>query len=274
MTKDHVVSRRVVLALLAGAFSSRRSSAQSQDPVFNALDHIEIYVSNSEKSRDFLVRLFGAGMKTRLPKRYQRLGSSYLAFETAPANNPGARMDHFSVSIKGLQMERLHEFLNQRGVAYRDYPSGRDTAVVDPDDIRMQLSPEDGWSLLTEPNFRSETLTFVEPPLFHPTRLDHILLNVTDVERAAAFYQKVLGPQTELRDGALWFKLGISQLGLMRVPTGQQKGVNRIGLLTSPFDRADILNRLQQMSIRAESAGTSSLMLRDPDGGLIHISQA
>jgi len=244
--------------------------------VFTALDHIELYVSNSETTRNLLVRLFGGAVKSRSAKRYQRLGASYVAFEQAPETNPAARMDHFSVSIKSLQMERLHAFLNQRGVTYRDYPSGRDTGINDPDDIRMQLSPEEGWSLLTEPNFRNETVATAEASLFRPTRLDHVLLNVTDVEKSAAFYRKILGPPTESRSGEVWFSVGVSRLGLRNIAAGERSGLNRIGILAESFDRAAIADRLLRLGISVEIAGgntTNSVALRYPDGLIQVIGQ-
>ena len=245
MTKDHFVSRRALLALLAGAFSSRGIAAQSQDPVFSALDHIEIYVSSSEKTRDFHVRLFGAGMKTRLAR-----GINDSVVPPLPSRrrlpiprSANGSLFSFDQGIADGTAPRLSESAWCR--LPPDYPSGRDTAVIDPDDIRMQIIPEDGWSLLTEPNFRSETLAVVEPPLFRPTRLDHILLNVTDVERSSGFYQKVLGAQRNSAAACCGSNSASAQLGLIKVPPGQQKGINRIGLLTSPFESADMVNRLR-----------------------------
>jgi catechol 2,3-dioxygenase-like lactoylglutathione lyase family enzyme len=126
---------------------------------------------------------------------------------------------------------------------------------------------------LTEPNFRPETLAFVEPPLFRPIRLDHVLLNVTDVEKSSAFYQKVLGPPAGSSNGEVWFTLGVSRLGLTKVPAGERSGLNRIGILAAAFDRAAMAGRLRELGIGIEIAGgsaTNSVALRYPDG-LIHV---
>src|SRR5262249_9609642 len=158
--------------------SARTLIAQDDKLEFSALDHIEFYVSNVEKSRDFFVRAFGNTLlRNRTGKRYLKLGSTYMAFEPPrAATDAPAQVDHFSVAIKRLDMPRLHAFLEQQKVMYRDYPSGRDTAVMDPDNTRTQLSPENGWGILIPPNFNPEMVDIQEQSIFRPTGMDHILL--------------------------------------------------------------------------------------------------
>src|SRR5438552_7925062 len=103
------------------------------------------------------------------------------------------KVDHVSVAIKKLDMPKLHAFLDQRGVAFQDYPSGRDTAVLDPDGTRLQLSPENGWSLLNPATFLPESVSLTEEPVFRATALDHVVFTVIDVEKSVAHYQKLLG---------------------------------------------------------------------------------
>src|SRR5262249_29158351 len=149
-------------------------------------DHIEFYVSNVEKSRDLFVRIFGNTLRNRGGKRHLQLGSSYMAFEAPRGNAAAGKVDHFSLAIKKLEMAKVHSFLEQRGIAYQDYPSGRDTGVNDPDGIRTQLSPEDGWSLLNPANFLPEAVPLDEEPVFRPTGLYYVSLNVSDVDKSRA----------------------------------------------------------------------------------------
>ena len=67
-----------------------------------------------------------------------------MAFEAPRANAPPGQVDHVSLAVRSLDMMKLHALLEQRGVMYQDYPSGHDTAVLDPDGTRLQLSPENG----------------------------------------------------------------------------------------------------------------------------------
>src|SRR5262245_9768946 len=53
------INRREMLGLFgAGVLSVRRLSPQGQFPQFRGLDHIEFYVSDVERSRDFFMRIF------------------------------------------------------------------------------------------------------------------------------------------------------------------------------------------------------------------------
>src|SRR3954465_7119575 len=142
------MNRRELLGLFALSLLP-----QSSVPDYAGLHHIECYVSNVEKSRDLFGRIFGNTLKNRNNKRYLKLGSTYMAFEAPRGTGGQIRVDHFSVSIKGLDMPKLHAFLEQRGVMFQDYPSGRDTGITDADAIRTQLSPENGWSVLNTANF-------------------------------------------------------------------------------------------------------------------------
>ena len=95
-----LIGRRETLGLLAaGLLNLRRLAGQGQEPEFKGLDHIEFYVSNVEKSRDFYVRVFGNTLKIRGAKRYLKLGSAYMAFEPPRANRGEIRVDHFSAAI-------------------------------------------------------------------------------------------------------------------------------------------------------------------------------
>src|SRR5262245_49540686 len=118
------MERREMLGLLGVGLLAPRLVAQGDELQFAALDHVEFYVSNAEKSRDFVVRIFGNTLKIRGAKRYLKLGATYMAFEPPRGSGKAGGVDHVSAAIQNLDMARLHSFLTQRGVAYQDYPSG------------------------------------------------------------------------------------------------------------------------------------------------------
>jgi catechol 2,3-dioxygenase-like lactoylglutathione lyase family enzyme len=265
-------NRRELLGTFVVSLLARRGfGVQALPPAFAGLDHIEFYVSNVEKSRDFFVRIFGNTVKNRNGKRYLKLGSTYMAFE-APRGNGGIRVDHFSVSIKGLDMPKLHTFLEQRGVMFQDYPSGRDTGITDSDGIRTQLSPEDGWSFLNTPNFPAEDVAIHDEPIFHPEALNHILLNVTDPGKSTAFYERFLGSVVERSNGRVWFQAGTSRIGLMPTPANERPGVHHFCISAAGFDYNTAVSKLQQSGAAIERAETPGVIqFRDPDGLRIQI---
>jgi catechol 2,3-dioxygenase-like lactoylglutathione lyase family enzyme len=267
------MNRRDLLGFLgAGMLAVRPTVAEDQLPLpaFSALDHIEFYVSNVEKSRDFFVRIFGNTLRSRNNKRYLKLGSTYMAFEQPRANGE-IKVDHTSVAIKGLEMPKLHAFLDQRGIAYQDYPSGRDTAVVDVDGIRLQLSPENGWNLLNPATFLAEEIAMTEEPIFRPVNLDHVVLYVKEPEKSVAFYQKFLGVPVRSAN-RIWFQAGASRIGLQPTPAGQQPGVYYFCVKADAFNAETVKRRLQQIGAKLETPEVSgSVRFRDLDGLMIQV---
>lgn len=263
-----VVNRREFLKLFSGSLVATRGLAlQERGPEFSGLDHFEFYVSNPEKSRDLFVRLFGAELLNRNAKRYLKLGSTYMAFEAPRANASAGQVDHVSLAVKGLDMMKLHALLEQRGVMFQDYPSGRDTAVLDPDGTRLQLSPENGWSLLNPANFKPETVSVTESPIFRATGLDHVVFNVTNVDKAEAHYQKVLGPPSFRSADAVWFQTGTSRIGVAPAPSGQKSGVRYICISAANFDPAKATLALRQIGLETERVDSpNAVRFRDPDG--------
>jgi len=286
------MNRRELLAGF-GAFALPWPIAQEPALQLSRLDHIEFYVSNVEKSRDFFVRVFGGGtplqrtLLSRNNKRYLKLGESYMAFEQPRGSNSEIKVDHVSVSIKGLDMPKLHTQLEQKGIAYQDYPSGRDTAVVDPDGIRLQLSPENGWSLLNPATFLPEDIPTTEAEIFRPLALSSVLLNVKDTTTAVAFYQKIFGAPLPRDNGAvarmlgdnntIWFSAGRSNIGLQQVSGGLKPGVHYFGVTVAGVP-IDLRRRLEQLGAKVEPPAdpgirisSDNIRFRDPDGTLIQV---
>jgi catechol 2,3-dioxygenase-like lactoylglutathione lyase family enzyme len=265
------ISRRELVRLgLAGAgmLTARgfTAGAQEQDQQLAGLDHFEFYVSNVEKSRDFFVRIFGNTLLSRNGKRYLKLGSTYMAFEAPRANAVAGQVDHVSLAIKQLDMMKLHASLQLRGIAYQDYPSGRDTAVLDPDGTRLQLSPENGWSLLNPATFLPETVALPEAPVFGAIALDHALFNVRD-EKSTAHYTKLLGAPSQRSEAIVWFQTGTSRIGISTAREGQRSGVRHVAVSVAAFNTATATEKLKQLGAQVESAESAgALSFRDPDG--------
>ena len=119
------VNRREALGMLgAGFWAARGASAADQPFNFTTLDHVEFTVADVEKSVAFYARIFGNTVlkNKRTARRYLKLGPSYIAIDQS--NEP--RVDHFSAGVEGFDVAKTHAYLDQKGVAYRDFPSGRD----------------------------------------------------------------------------------------------------------------------------------------------------
>ncbi len=270
---------RATLHTMTGSWmlGAARLSAQEAPLELAAVDHVEFYVSDVARSRDFFAAVFGNTLlrNASAAKSYLKVGSAYLAFERPRTPNGALTTDHVSVAIQRIEMAKVHGLLDARGIAYRDYPSGRDTAVVDADGNRTQLSPEDGWSLLKPPTFAPDTVALAAEAVFRPTGIEHVLLNVADPEASARFYEKVLGPVSLRNNNRIWFRVGRSRIGLLKTPEGQRPGVNHFCVSAEPFNYDAVVARLTALGAKVEPAEVPGApSFRDPDGMLVQVNTA
>ena len=266
----HFIGRREALGLLgAAAWTAPRASAADQSLRFSGLDHIEFFVSNVSKSVEFYARVFGNTVmkNNKTTRRYVKLGAAYIAIDQGPQ----IRVDHFCAGSPGFQVANVHSFLEQRSIAYRDYPSGRDLSVADPDGTRLQLASDNGWSQLQGGTAAPEAIV-AEEQIFRSSGIDHILLNVSDPEKSAAFYEKILGPVTQRNNNRIWFQVGTSRLGLLATPPGQRAGVNHFCVAAAAFDYDGAMKRLERAGAKLEAPEVKGAPeFRDPDGYLVQV---
>jgi catechol 2,3-dioxygenase-like lactoylglutathione lyase family enzyme len=264
------LTRREALVL----FSAASALAAAPDEVlhFTALDHIETSAPDSAKTAAFYARLFGAPVwkNNKTARRYVMLGSRYIAIEHA---RQPLGVDHFSVGIEGFVVADVHAWLKQRAIAYRDYPSGKDLNVDDPDGIHIQLSADNTWADMKDRLASPEASPEVANPIFHPSGLDHILLNVSDLPKSVAFYAKIFGPATQDNNNRTWFQAGKSRIGLLQAPAGTKAGVNYYCVSAAAFNFAAVLKKLEEAGARVERPETAGVpQFRDPDGLLVRVS--
>jgi catechol 2,3-dioxygenase-like lactoylglutathione lyase family enzyme len=268
------MNRRTALYVLGGAALWGKVAAAQQPALqFSALDHLEFFVSDIQRSIAFYTRIFGNELwkNKQTARRYLKLGSTYMAIE----QGPDLRVDHFCAGIAGFQIANLHSFLEQRGVMYRDYPSGRDLYVADPDSIRLQMGVDNSWTQLTANTAAPDPVASNGAAIFKPVGLDHILLNVTEPEKSAAFYEKVLGPVTQRNNNRIWFQVGKSRIGLLKTPAGQRPGVNHFCVSASAFDYNAATKALEMAGAKMETPDIAGApQFRDPDGFMVQVSAA
>jgi catechol 2,3-dioxygenase-like lactoylglutathione lyase family enzyme len=269
------IRRREALQVLgAGAFVASGLTAARSDGAlqFAALDHLEVNGVDAAKSAAFYARIFGGPIwkNNKTPRRYVKFGPCYIAIEQG---REPLGVDHFSAGIEGFQIAEIHAYLEKRGIAYKDYPSGKDLNVTDPDGIHLQLSAYTTWSQMEGTTASPESGQAFGQPIFQPTGLDHILLNVSEPEKSAAFYEKIFGPPIQRLNNRIWFQVGKSRVGLLQVPAGQRPGVKHFCVAAASFDYIAALKKLTEISVRAETpdvVGTAEF--RDLNGLLLQVT--
>jgi len=266
-----LIPRREILGMLA-AIATRKAWAADPPLHFTALDHVEFLVSDPEKSAAFYARVFGNAVlkNNKTTRRYVKLGPSYIAMDR---NAQGAiNVDHFCAGIPAFDVASVHRYLDAKGIAYRDFPSGKDMAVPDPDGTRLQLATDNGWAQLLTGTASPEAISIGGEAIFRPTGIEHILLNVSDPEKSAAFYEKILGPVTQRNNNRIWFQAGTGRIGLLKTPAGEKAGVNHYCVAVEKFDYDSAVKKMEQAGVKLdkpEIAGSPDL--RDPDGYRVQV---
>jgi catechol 2,3-dioxygenase-like lactoylglutathione lyase family enzyme len=267
-----MLNRREAICTLGASVLAARSALAAEDALhFAALDHIEISEPDAVKSAAFYARAFGGPVwkNNKTPRRYVKFGPGYIAIEQG---REPLGVDHFSAGIENFQIAGIHSYLDQRGIAWKDYPSGRDLNVTDPDGIHLQLSAYTTWAQLEGNTASPEPAQILVPPIFQPTGIDHILLNVSDPEKSAAFYAKIFGPVTQRNNNRIWFQVGRSRVGLLQVPAGQKPGVNHFCVAVNSFDYGDSTKKLAAAGAHIETPEVAGAPeFRDVDGLLVQV---
>ena len=115
-------------------------------------------------------------------------------------------------------------------------------------------------------------------------RLDHVVVNVSDLDRALGFYCGVLGCTEERRpmDYLVQLRAGASMIDLMvkeRAPGGGAPNMDHFAVVVDPFDEAAIRRHLESHGIEpgklvtrygAEGNGPS-MYIHDPDGNMVEL---
>ena len=265
-------ARRELFTLLgAGALLARRAAGAESSLHFAALDHVGITVADAQKSTAFYARLFGNTVykNNQTPRRYLKLGPCYMAIAPPAQGSQGYRVDHICPGVEGFQMADVEHYLEGRSVGFRKTDLG--PFVTDPDGIQIQLWTEGSWSLAIRPA-APETFRTDGEPIFRPTGLEHILLDVTDPEKSAAFYEKLFGPVTQRNNNRTWFQTGKSRIGLLAVANGKRPGVNHFCVSAAAFDYDAAMKKLEQAGAKPENPEVAGAPeFRDPDGILVQV---
>jgi catechol 2,3-dioxygenase-like lactoylglutathione lyase family enzyme len=231
---------------------------------FRGLDHIEFTVADVEKSTAFYAQLFGGAdvMKNRTTtRRYLKLGSSYMAIDKADA----PRIDHACIGIENFDIATVHAYLTAQGLTYRDYPSGRDTGVNDPDGTRLQLSSADGWPSLAAQTASPEPSGVVG--IFEPMGLFRVDIKVSNLAVAFTHYLKLLRPVVPSRG----IMVGQGRLDFYNGPPGYRG----FAVQVRRFDLETVRTKLQALGARlAPEEAKNVVQFLDPDGFNVEVAHS
>jgi catechol 2,3-dioxygenase-like lactoylglutathione lyase family enzyme len=274
------VRRRTVLgALCAGLCASTlplsRASAQARAlPLENlGLEHLDIVVPDPAESARFYKRVFSSPLheqEFRGGKRYfvllgrlppdRQVG--YIAI--GAANGRPVTVGHYCALARSADLMAIGEELAAAGYPA---PGGGFGMIPDPDGLELQLfKPPAGLVTAAVPS----TLEVAQDGLLAPLGLEHVLLAVSDLERARRYYRFMYGEGLETRDAdapeRVWFNLARNtRIGLEPVAGGAPHFV-RFGIKVAPFDSAAVAPVLRAAGAEVLSVAPSLIRFRDNYG--------
>jgi catechol 2,3-dioxygenase-like lactoylglutathione lyase family enzyme len=265
--------RALLFSLLLLMIGSGGATAGVPDePEYAAIDHIEFFVTDLERSLTFYTRLFGNDLwkNNQTERRYLMLGNSYIAFEQREA----ATVDHVCFGINAFDIAAVHNFLDVQGIAWQDYPSGNDLRVDDRDGTRTQLAQNNTWKQLSQTTASPQTYAMTENPVFKPLAINEIFISVTNLEVDSLFYSRLLHQTGVLQAGSLWFNVGSARLRLTQTPPGQNSGINYFAVLVSNTDLGAAAEAVFAAGGIIENILPNGFSFWDPDGHRVLVRTA
>lgn len=286
------LSRRTFMAGLGATaslplFGSAESLAQAPQgallPINTPkLDHLDVIVPDVAATARFYMGVFN----TKLHAQPFQGGFRYFVlFGDLPANREvgylaigdsrgrGTYIGHFCTSIFNYRRDSaaissaLVDAVAKAGLGKIEIGSGFGGLFKDPDGIEIQFLPAPD-TLVTA----AVPSDLVEPNkgLVTPKGVDHVLLQVADLEKGAQFYRILYGKEASRQKSPdrIWFQIGDTRLGLEKAPAGQKPHIAHFGVKVAPFDRNAVVAGLSKLGaeVVASPDEPDVVRFRDRDG--------
>ena len=103
--------------------------------------------------------------------------------------------------------------------------------------------------------------------LLHATRVDHVALDVGDLDHALASYRRLFGNEVlkDTKSPRRYLRLGPCYLAIAPVAAGQSPHINHFAIGIEDFNAASLKVGLEGVGIKVRESNVG-LMMADPDG--------
>jgi catechol 2,3-dioxygenase-like lactoylglutathione lyase family enzyme len=234
------------------------------------IEHVSLWVDDVQQAGDFFGQVFNPALHKEKdpPLRYyvplspQESKSAFAYLAIGAARGRPVQMDHFCVLVHGYNAGAMAERLKQEGVQI----SGSYGVYPDQDGLQLQmLTPPAGLAPSTEP----AKPVSEAPPIVQPLGLENVILQVSDLDRSAAYYQKLFSGKTTRQQGMIWIDVAGTRLGLAAAPPGGKAVISSFCVKVKPFDRKAVSKKLEMLGaqvVPAGNAGADVLRFKSPMG--------
>jgi catechol 2,3-dioxygenase-like lactoylglutathione lyase family enzyme len=244
------------------------------------LEHLDIVVPDTAESARFYKRVFSSPLheqEFRGGKRYfVLLGElppdrqvGYIAI--GAANGRPISVGHYCSLAASADVAAIGKELEAAGYPA---PGGGFGMIPDPDGLELQLfKPPAGLVTAAVPS----SLAVASDGVFAPLGLEHVLLAVSDRERALRYYRFMYGEGLETRDAEVpervWFNLARNtRIGIEPAAAGTSPRFVRFGIKVAPFDSAAVAPVLRATGAEVLTTAPSVIRFRDNYGITLEVS--
>jgi catechol 2,3-dioxygenase-like lactoylglutathione lyase family enzyme len=278
-TSSPGTSRRAFMAACAAAafvpLMPGRSRAQAPAlPLTNlGLEHLDVLVPDTAESARFYKQVFASALHEQpfrgtiryfvllddLPEDRQ---VGYIAI--GAAGDRPVQIGHYCALAETYDRPGVAAALEAAGYPG---PSGGFGIIPDIDGIELQLfTLPAGLVTAAVPS----DLPVEQNGLFRPRGMDHVLLQVADMEHSLAYYRFMYGNGLESADAQypdrVWFQLQAdTRIGLEPAPPGVEPHITRFGIKVAPFDREAVVQGLNAIGAEVLFSGTGPDVVRFRD---------
>jgi catechol 2,3-dioxygenase-like lactoylglutathione lyase family enzyme len=239
------------------------------------LEHVSIWAPDVQEAGIFFGKVFNPALhkEKQPPLRYYvplTLGEpkpplSYIAI--GAANGRPVQIDHYCALVEGYNPAAMAERLKQEGVQ----SAGRFGMYPDADGLQLQLlGLPGGLAASTEPAARISE----EAPIVEPLGLDNVIMQVSDLDRATAYYRKFFDGKYSRQGGRAWIDVAGTRLGLEEASPGARPVISSFCVRVKPFDRALVSRKLEAIGGRVIPAGQADgdvLRVKSPMGLVVDL---
>ena len=238
------------------------------------LEHLDIVVPDTAESARFYKRVFSSPLHEqdfRGGTRYFLLLGDlppdrqvgYIAI--GAANDRPISVGHYCALAESVDLDAIGKEL-----ATADYPEPRGGfgLIPDTDGLELQLfEPPAGLTTVAA----LSSLEVADDGALAPLGLEHVLLAVSDQQRALRYYRFMYGEGLETRDTEVpervWFNLARNtRIGIEPVARGELPRFVQFGIKVAPFDSAAVRPVLRAAGAEVLMAGPSQIRFRDNYG--------
>ena len=249
------------LVVTLGIGMSAQAPAAPQLPLDNlGLEHLDIVVPDTAASAQFYARIF----RTKLHQQPVRdtlryfvlLGDlppdrqvGYVAIGAGQGRPPS--IGHYCVLATVYTPDAFGSALEAAGLPGKPTAPGPIGMWPDPDGLQLQLFQRPAGVVTAAVD---SSLPVDQEGVVSPLGVDHVMLDVSSLEKALPYYRAVYGPAAEATrepGGRVWINLkNNTRIGLQVVKNGAAPAIEHFAIKVRSYDRAALMQRLGELGAR------------------------